>query len=410
MFRKNRCKRVKPTYGKNITRSALLICMLALLACCGKKEIHREGEGTNYPYTWQESKNGSILVTLDGSFTPEYEWSAENDRSEDASPVKITVEGKEKTGRVTYRITPVSEGWANVAFVRSREVAGATEEEPEQVELPEEGADVQERHPDEDPDAEEGPEEDPEPREEATVVPGGVYLGGVDEDGEDLEEELLISGEGAETVHYAVEDIAVTWGNGGYDSGDTPVDLVCRIRFSLSVEPGSRKGKFKVVCSGTEGSEYQGLITGEEAGISYRLWCDDTGSLRVRVPINDGGWYATELTDAKLATREDVEDTPGLIYEEPEADEDGFFHLVSGEDHGYVAGENAFLISGIAAGTTKVTISSPLLERQLVLALTLDENGKIKVDSVHVDGYTPDEAALEKAREREQEATREEEG
>ncbi|MBR6381527.1 MAG: hypothetical protein IKS07_07645 [Lachnospiraceae bacterium] len=396
--------------GKRLIRGAAAVLMLALLAGCGKKEIHREGEDTHYPYTWQESKKGSILVTLDGSFTPEYQWSVENDRSEEESPVRITAEGKEKNGRITYRITPVTEGWANVTFVRSRFV------EDDTVSQEETGPDTYEEVKDQDvADAaddtadtaeDSGDAEGAEAQSETTVVPGGVFISGVDDNGEEIEGELQIAGDGTETVHYAGTDFLDNWDK-GYVSDDRPADMVSRITFNLSVESGARKGKYRTECIATEGIEYQGMLQGEEGGIAYRLWCDDQGRLRVRVPYNIGGWYAEELPDAKSAPSEETEVLPGIVYEEPDTDADGNIRLVSVEDRGYVGQENAFLITGYNAGTTKVSISSPLLERQVVLELTLDSNGRFTVDAVRVDGYTPDEEALEAARERERDATRE---
>ena len=104
--------------------STMLVCGLVLgmsgCAGCGKKEVYQGGEGTNFPYTCEEEGKGTYLIKLDGSYgEKDYRWVAENS---DETVVKVEVAKKEKKGKVSYRVTPLADGMAEVRFIRQREV------------------------------------------------------------------------------------------------------------------------------------------------------------------------------------------------------------------------------------------------------------------------------------------------
>ena len=96
--------------------SAVLVCglVLGMSGCggCGKKEVYQGGEGTNFPYTCQKEGKGTYLIKLDGSYgEKDYRWTAEN---LDEAVVKVEVAKKEKKGKVSYRVTPLSDGMAEI--------------------------------------------------------------------------------------------------------------------------------------------------------------------------------------------------------------------------------------------------------------------------------------------------------
>ena len=105
--------------------SALLAGVMVLgIAGCGKNTF-QGGEDTNFPYTWKEERKGTILLTLDGSYgSQDYHWSAV---SSDEKVLQVTVVKKEKNGKISYRVTPLAEGPAQVTFVREREVQGTVQ-------------------------------------------------------------------------------------------------------------------------------------------------------------------------------------------------------------------------------------------------------------------------------------------
>jgi len=60
---------------KTALLGTISLLMILTLASCGKKEIHQGGEGTNFPYTWQDAGSGKVVIKLDGSYgDSDYTW------------------------------------------------------------------------------------------------------------------------------------------------------------------------------------------------------------------------------------------------------------------------------------------------------------------------------------------------
>ena len=86
-------KKEKKTTG-GILRIAALAAVLIVplwLTGCGKTVVYEGGD--NYPYKIKEKTNGTLVIQLDGSYSPEYEWQYEQPQSVEYTQVDI--EGKE---------------------------------------------------------------------------------------------------------------------------------------------------------------------------------------------------------------------------------------------------------------------------------------------------------------------------
>ena len=96
----------------------LISLVVILLVVRNKTVIMQGGEGTNFPYTWQEKSNGTVVVKLNGSYAPEYQWTVDNS---DPSVIGVEAGSEEKKGEITYNINPLAQGTASITFSRMRE-------------------------------------------------------------------------------------------------------------------------------------------------------------------------------------------------------------------------------------------------------------------------------------------------
>ncbi|MBR1692867.1 MAG: hypothetical protein IJ711_08855 [Lachnospiraceae bacterium] len=132
----------KKTISTKLRLAAMIaaVCILPLyLAGCGKTVIYKGG--TDYPYEIREKANGRLVIRLDGSKSPEYNWEYTLEAEEftqmdldgnlmepqiEEPPVAIKQKGKEKNGKVKYLIKPTEErGSYQITFTRRR--IGTTE-------------------------------------------------------------------------------------------------------------------------------------------------------------------------------------------------------------------------------------------------------------------------------------------
>lgn len=80
----------------------------------------------DYPVSYKPDKEGNIVVSLDGSKTPNLSWDV---RVYDDSYVDVAIQGKESNGKATYVISPKAAGMTRVDFVRTRDIAGLSVDE-----------------------------------------------------------------------------------------------------------------------------------------------------------------------------------------------------------------------------------------------------------------------------------------
>ena len=117
-------KKKEPT-GK-LFRIAAVAAVLAVplwLTGCGRTIVYEGGE--NYPYKIKEKANGKLEISLDGSYSPEYEWQYEQperveygqtdiDGNElepyvEEAPVELVQKKQEKNGRIKIVVKPLAE-------------------------------------------------------------------------------------------------------------------------------------------------------------------------------------------------------------------------------------------------------------------------------------------------------------
>lgn len=132
----------KKTISTRLRLAAMIaaVCILPLcLAGCGKTVIYKGG--TDYPYEIREKANGQLIIRLDGSKSPEYNWEYTLEAEEftqmdldgnlmesqiEEPPITIRQKGKEKNGKVKYQIKPAEERESyQLTFTRRR--IGTTE-------------------------------------------------------------------------------------------------------------------------------------------------------------------------------------------------------------------------------------------------------------------------------------------
>ena len=299
------------------------LLLIFAFAACGKKEVNRGGEDTNFPYSWEDKNKGQVLVKLDGNYgDQEYSWNYSCDTEE---VITITPSGKEKKGITSFILKPLAEGEAVITFTREKEVEDApleadvkiddfVAEKPEDTEAPEE------------------PEMAQEP--ESSYDPFAQL--------------------------YTVKD------------------KVSEIQFRVIVTKNEKGDELETEVLPVKEAEMAGVLEGD-SDVAYKLWEDDTEGAVLRLPYSEDLW--TFEVSSEYEPVKDSNPDDGMEAEEPETGEDGKVKVVEVSFNGFYGSESCFLISGKAKGTATVTFVSPDGSEKIVIDVAVDENRKLSIVS-----------------------------
>ncbi|MBP5304737.1 MAG: hypothetical protein J6Z02_02720, partial [Lachnospiraceae bacterium] len=220
---------------KELAFAIITIALVFGLSGCGNKNVQKGGEGTNFPYSWQEKGNGEILVKLDGSSSDaSYGWSG---ASEDDEIVSISEKGSEKKGKVSFILKPVAEGETVVTFIRDKAVEGT---EPAAESQGEDPADL------------------------ITEKPADTEAPDADEAAADEEDSSYVFDSYNE--RYAAKDI------------------ISKISFKISVGTDEKSGKLKATALANVDSELSGIIESKSSSFTYTLWEDENNNAVLKIP------------------------------------------------------------------------------------------------------------------------------
>lgn len=373
---------------KGLIAAVLLAGGVSVLFGCKKNEVISVTENTNYPFTYQESSKGSILVKLDGSYSPDYQWTA---ASKNEAVASVEVEKEEKNGMITYRIVPQDEGFTTVEFVRMKDTG-----EVDHLN------DVPEKEPDEDTSGEDMEEEDSEeyiPEEESAseeenLSPEGyITAEGVDENGNVIDGTVITDVTNPEIIDLTSDENPYTE---YYLSRLQAKDRVCYISLNITVE---KKGKKKLRSSAdvSEVKDYEGLTTGESDGINYAIWKDETRDLLVRITEDDYVVVSADCTfidSESEKVNEDGEVIPLMVPERPEKGADGKDMILEVSQMGDNGNGAVYAIDGFTQGTAIVYFSIPAKKLRLVIELEQDFYGDFVKTNSFVESYTPTQDEL----------------
>ena len=369
---------------KQVISVILIVILIGILTVSmivsDKKNTYQGGEGTNFPYTWKEERGGSLLVKLDGSYGSEtYHWSAV---SSDENILKVEVVRKEKKGKITYRVTPLAEGSAQVSFSRERNVREDTD-----VEVVSDVSDIE--------DSVSGSSIS---GNETDLILERTDSGeemSFDEAENTLEEELEFSeGEDPffteESAEMTPEELAEAEANAAimaemydqYWDQYRVKDVIGEIRLQIDSVPSGRKGKLKLSVAVNMDYEYQGLMSSEDQGLDYKVWENSNGELQVKLPVTEAAWSAS--WEGEYIPVEDP-GIPGLTISRPKM-EDGRYIILRIQDEGIVEGGNCFAVQGLEQGTATLEFSNPERESKLVIDVEISTNGVVSVLSHRLEG------------------------
>ena len=353
----------KIRHSKSIKTTATILALagMVLLTGCGKNNTYQEGADTNYPFSWKQKSNGQILVTLNGSYTPDYSWTAV---SEDESIALVEVKQEEKNSIVKYLITPKAEGRTTVTFIRMNDT-GEESEYTKESPAPEEDEDVSEA--------------------EVEGNQAGEPASADDASGAEENPSEVYYGEGYNpSMAFYYERL-------------TAKDKVCEI--SMDIEVSLEKKKLKATAYYTGTTETVGLTKGGDDEVTFVSWKEDDNVLYVRLANMEGDWTVRTEGVYAGAPAEEVDENGnpviGIVPDVPGKDESGNDIIVSTYHFGYYSGDPVYCIQGLYPGTAVVRISSVSLKKVYVLHLTIQEGGFLTVESEVIEAYTPTKEELE---------------
>ena len=105
----------------------LFVIVAVILRSCsgssGKGEVSDYFSQSRYPVTAEVKENGTVLIKLDGSVTPDLSWTIENE-NEDLCEIKTM--SAEKKGVLTVTVKPTGAGYSSIYFTRECEIAGGS--------------------------------------------------------------------------------------------------------------------------------------------------------------------------------------------------------------------------------------------------------------------------------------------
>ena len=344
--------------------SALLAGMMVFsMAGCGKNTF-QGGEDTNFPYTWKEERKGTILLTLDGSYgSQDYHWSAV---SSDDKVLQVTVAKKEKNGKVSYRLTPLAEGPAQVTFVREREVQDTiqgsiqgTDEEKGSTPAETQGeqAKGEENVKQNDAAADQPPQEEPS---------------------NDASSNNASPGENSADADYAAYAVKALE---AYQEKYRPKDTICEIEVQINSAATGKKGKLKATVVVARTMEHKGIMQSSagtqnvENGFDYMLWEDSNGMVQLRLPSLENSWSIDWLSNYIAPEDPGI---PGIIIPTPEK-ENGKDVILEIQNMGIIDGAQSYLIQGLYQGTATIEFSNPEKEMHLMIDISITKDGIISV-------------------------------
>ena len=341
----------------SIMLTGVLVLGMSGCAGCGDKNVNQGGEGTNFPYTWEEESKGTVLIKLDGSYGPkDYRWTV---TSNDEEIVKVQVVKKEKKGVVSYRVTPLAEGAAQVTFTRQREVQGTAEGAEE--------ADVTENEETTGNEIANGGENSASAAEEELEVSDEAMLAEMSEADESLSEEELA--EAAEAAGRA--DVLYAQ----YMERYQVKDVLSEITFQFDADHSGKKGKLILSHTVASEQEHKGLMQSESEGFDYKLWEDSSGMLQLSLPIAEAGWETS--WEGEYIAPEDP-DIPGITISEPEK-ENGRYVILQIVSNGVIDGAQSFYVQGRAQGTATLQFTDKTSKRRLVVEIEISKDDIVSV-------------------------------
>ncbi len=339
--------------GKNICKALIgLALTAALLSGCGKSEKVTGGEDIGYPYSYEVKSNGTVLLTLDGSTSPDARWTV---AGWDETILDIKEKKAEKDGKITYTITPVGEGSADLAFNRESTVEGGAT--PSSAT---DGGRVNAKYWTVD----ENLEGDTSKHEETTgVKKTDTAVNDEDNAGADDAANLPTPDEDYKSVAERKLESS---------------NVLCTISMNITATPNG-KNKFTTGVYAVAGTVTEGVLSGDDdAVMDYEVWCDESGTLQVRLPYVNFGWE--HAFTCNYDAPEETEEVPGIVNDEPEADEEGNLNTIEIYQSGYLGGDCCYIINGIANGDATVVFTDLGGAYRLTLVLSVND-GRITLES-----------------------------
>lgn len=331
---------------------ATVFLLTILLAGCNKNTV-QGGAETGYPYSCSIAGNGTVTVKLNGKISPDYNWSASSDNE---SVITVSQKGKERGGKATFKLLPVSEGSAYVTFVRERETASTTD--------------------------------NLEYTTSEELASYEAEISGKDKDAVTT----VLEVESAETDENV---IPVPESSNREEVERTPKDRVCLITIRFTVTPN--KKKFNTVAEIVSEEKLDAIISDAGENISYQIWPEDNGDYRLNLPIVSGGWLISSETEY-TGTPEEIIDSEtgeptGAFVENLAKDDKGNTIIIDAYTMGGVR-DISFEIVPLAQGKGVLYFSAPQEKKRLEIQFEINEQNKLSVQSHSVVTYEPAKAEL----------------
>lgn len=358
---------------KNGIKIALISLLgFAVLAFAGcEKTTVQGGADTNYPYSYSIASNGTVTVKLNGKASPDYKWTAVSD---DESIITVKNKGRERGGKATFKIKPVSEGTASVTFTREKETAVITQigDFVTSEELAAYEAEI----------ASEPKPSQVGPDDPITDVP-------------DLEDASEIPSEDADDENT----VPIPESPRTEETARIPKDRVCSIRILFTVTTDGKK--YQTTAEVLMEGETAPIISEADQGLPYQIWPDEYGTYRVNLPSVPGGWlitYDTEYTGVKEeALDPETGEAIGYYENEPLMDEDGNPVIIDAYTLGGVYDES-FKITPYAQGNGTLYFSAPNDKKRLEIHFTIGNTGELTIESHSMVDYEPSKAELDQVK------------
>ena len=96
---------------------AILLTILLIIKGSTRASFQR-GEGTLYPYGWQEKSNGTVRLFIDRTAAPNYDWTVEGyDPASENNLIQLEVPEQKGKGSSEFVFRPVAEGRQAFTFI-----------------------------------------------------------------------------------------------------------------------------------------------------------------------------------------------------------------------------------------------------------------------------------------------------
>ncbi len=152
-------------------------------------------------------------------------------------------------------------------------------------------------------------------------------------------------------------------------------DVLSEITFQFVADHSGKRGKLILSEVKATEQEHRGVMESADPDFSYKLWEDSSGMLQMSLPVVEEGWETS--WKGEYIAPEDP-DIPGITISEPEK-EGGRYVILHINSNGVIEDEQNYSIQGLAQGRATLQFTGVSVKRRIIVEVEISSDGVVTV-------------------------------